>query len=83
MLKMSFDHGDWILVCDGARALILENAGDEKFPNLRTREAIEEPHESTRLQGADACAWLSGRASALRAAEKDGGSSAGGRRRQQ
>jgi len=54
MLKMSFDHGDWILVCDGSRALILENRGDEKFPNLRTREAIEEPHESTRAQGADA-----------------------------
>ena len=54
MLKLSFDRGDWILVCDGARALILENMGDEKFPNLRTREAIEEPHESTRLQSADA-----------------------------
>ena len=54
MLKLSFDRGDWILVCDGARALILENVGDEKFPHLRTREAIEEPHENTRLQGADA-----------------------------
>jgi protein required for attachment to host cells len=54
MLKISFDRGDWVLVCDGARALILENVGDEKFPNLRTREAIEEPHERTRLQGADA-----------------------------
>ena len=54
MLDMKFAQGDWILVCDGARALFLENVGDEKFPNLRTREAMEEQHASTREQGADA-----------------------------
>jgi len=47
MLKLRFGQGDWIVVCDGARALLLENAGDEKFPNFRTIEAREEPHEST------------------------------------
>ena len=54
MLDMKFAQGDWILVCDGARALILENIGDEKFPNLRTREAFEEQHGSTRELGSDA-----------------------------
>lgn len=54
MLDLKFAQGDWVLVCDGARALILENLGDEKFPNLRTREAFEEQHASTREQGADA-----------------------------
>jgi protein required for attachment to host cells len=54
MLDLKFAHGDVILVCDGARALILENIGDAKFPNFRTREAVEEPHASTREQGADA-----------------------------
>ncbi len=54
MLNMKFGHGDVILVCDGARALILGNIGDSKFPNLRTREAVEEHHASTREQGADA-----------------------------
>lgn len=54
MLEMKFAQGDWVLVCDGARALILENIGDEKFPNLRTREAMEEQHASTREQGSDA-----------------------------
>ena len=46
MLKLKFGQGDWIVVCDGARAIFLENAGDEMFPNLRTIEARKEPHES-------------------------------------
>jgi protein required for attachment to host cells len=47
-------EGAWVVVCDGAKALVLENAGDEKFPNLRTREVLEESHASTHEQGADA-----------------------------
>ncbi len=54
MMKLKFGHGDWIVVCDGAKALILENAGDEVFPNLKTREVREQPHVSTRALGADA-----------------------------
>ena len=46
MLKLKFGQGDWIVVCDGARAIFLENAGDEMFPNLRTLDARAEPHES-------------------------------------
>ena len=29
-------HGEWVVVCDGAKALVLENVGDVKFPNLKT-----------------------------------------------
>ena len=46
MAKLKFGSGDWIVVCDGARAIILENAGDAVFPNFRTLEARHEPHES-------------------------------------
>ena len=54
MSKLKIAKGAWVVVCDGAKALVLENAGDEKFPNLRTREAFEEPHASTHEQGTDA-----------------------------
>ena len=54
MAKMKIAEGTWVVVCDGAKALVLENTGDEKFPNLRTREVIEEPHAPTHEQGTDA-----------------------------
>ncbi|MDB5568848.1 MAG: hypothetical protein JWN93_31 [Hyphomicrobiales bacterium] len=53
-MKLKFGKGDWIVVCDGAKALILENAGDATFPNFQTREAREEHHASTRDMGSDA-----------------------------
>ncbi|MGB7656831.1 MAG: host attachment protein, partial [Pseudolabrys sp.] len=34
MTKTTIGKGDWIVVCDGRKALIYENAGDEKFVNL-------------------------------------------------
>jgi protein required for attachment to host cells len=51
MKKSSIGTGDWVVVCDGRKALILENRGDEKFPNLHTREAYEHPDLPTHLQG--------------------------------
>ena len=47
MDKMRIDKGDWLVVCDGRKALILENLGDEMFPNLHTREVHEQPNPST------------------------------------
>ena len=44
MSKVKINKGDWIVVCDGQKALVLENVGDEKFPNLKTIQAIEEKH---------------------------------------
>lgn len=43
MDKMRIDKGDWLVVCDGRKAHILENLGDEMFPNLHTREVHEQP----------------------------------------
>ncbi|WP_027527205.1 host attachment protein [Bradyrhizobium sp. Ec3.3] len=54
MTKMRIDKGEWIVVCDGRKALILENIGDEMFPNLHTREVHEQPNPSTSAQGTDA-----------------------------
>jgi protein required for attachment to host cells len=52
MNQIALGTGDWVVVCDGRKALILENAGDEKFPNLRTKEAFDHPDPSTHEQGA-------------------------------
>ena len=46
-------HGEWVVVCDGAKALVLENVGDAKFPNLKTREVREHKDLATHELGAD------------------------------
>jgi protein required for attachment to host cells len=46
-------QGDWVVVCDGKKALVLENVGDTKFLNLKTREVYEQPDAKTREQGTD------------------------------
>lgn len=53
MNKMKLDKGDWLVVCDGRKALILENTGDKMFPNLHTKEVREHEDASTRSQGTD------------------------------
>ena len=60
MDKMRIEKGDWLVVCDGRKALILENLGDEMFPNLYTREVHEQPNSSTGAQGSDAPGRLHG-----------------------
>jgi protein required for attachment to host cells len=47
-------HGEWVVVCDGAKALILENAGDAKFPNLKTRDVYEQKVPATSQLGSGA-----------------------------
>ncbi|WMT75586.1 host attachment protein [Bradyrhizobium sp. Ash2021] len=54
MTKMKIGTGDWIVVCDGRKALILENLGNRMFPNLHTKEVREHPDLATRAQGTDA-----------------------------
>jgi protein required for attachment to host cells len=54
MTKMKIGTGDWIVVCDGRKALILENIGDRMFPNLHTREVHEHPDPPTSAQGSAA-----------------------------
>src|SRR5262249_40678453 len=54
MSNLRIHHGDWIVVCDGKKALVLENAGDEKFLNLKTREVLDHPAPKTHELGTDA-----------------------------
>jgi protein required for attachment to host cells len=54
MDKVNLRAGEWVVVCDGRKALILENIGDEAFPNLHTREVREHTERRTRAQGSDA-----------------------------
>jgi protein required for attachment to host cells len=54
MTEVRIRAGDWVVVCDGSKALILENAGDAKFPNLKTREVREQTDPRTHDQGTDA-----------------------------
>jgi len=53
MEKLKSATGDWVVVCDGRKALILENIGDALVPNLHTREVKEHPVPSTHEQGSD------------------------------
>jgi protein required for attachment to host cells len=52
--KLKIRQGDWVIVCDGKKALVLENAGDEKFLNLKTREVFSHPAPKTSEIGTDA-----------------------------
>ena len=54
MGNLRIHNGDWDVVCDGAKALILENAGDAVSLNLKTREVHEQPDPRTHEQGTDA-----------------------------
>jgi protein required for attachment to host cells len=53
MANLRIHSGEWVVVCDGAKALILENAGDAISPNLKTKEVHEQPDEKTHEQGTD------------------------------
>ena len=54
MTKLKIRQGDWVVVCDGRKALVLENAGDDKFLNLKTREVFDHPDPKTHELGTDA-----------------------------
>lgn len=51
---MKINQGDWVILCDGAKALVLENVGDWKFPNLQTKEVYAHEDKQTHDQGTDA-----------------------------
>jgi protein required for attachment to host cells len=54
MSALSIHEGEWVVVCDGAKALILENTGDSKFPNLKMRDVYEHKALATHELGAAA-----------------------------
>jgi protein required for attachment to host cells len=51
--NLKIDGGEWVVVCDGARALVLENVGDRKFPDLRTKEVYKHEAAATSALGTD------------------------------
>jgi protein required for attachment to host cells len=53
MNKIKINAGEWVIVCDGRKALILENIGDAQYPNLHTREIHEHTESRTSEQGSD------------------------------
>jgi protein required for attachment to host cells len=54
MSGVKIDQGEWVVVCDGRKALVLENVGDDKFLNLKTREVYEHEDAKTSEIGTDA-----------------------------
>ena len=54
MHNLRIHNGDWVVVADGAKALILENAGDAVSLNLKTREVHAQTDPKTSEQGTDA-----------------------------
>jgi protein required for attachment to host cells len=52
--SVSIRNKEWVVVCDGAKALLLENTGDAIMPDLKTREVYEQKNPATRELGADA-----------------------------
>jgi len=53
MEKLAIPHNALIFVGDGHKALFLRNAGDEKFPSLKTERVIIDDNPPTREQGTD------------------------------
>lgn len=51
MNKKLLRHGAWFAVCDGKKALILENKGDAAYPKLETRQVFEQDNPPAHLQG--------------------------------
>jgi protein required for attachment to host cells len=52
--KPAIGRRDWVVVCDGRKALILENLGDGRLLDLRMKEVREHADASTHAQGTDA-----------------------------
>jgi len=53
MADLLIHKDEWVVVCDGKKALVLSNIGDAKFPNLKTLEVLEHKDLATHELGAD------------------------------
>jgi protein required for attachment to host cells len=53
MSKLNIPHDAFVFVGDGRKALFLHNAGDEKFPNLKTERVFVDDNPPTHEQGSD------------------------------
>ena len=53
MDRVTFPSESWILICDGSKALLFRNAGDERALNLKAEHVLLEPHLPTHELGTD------------------------------
>lgn len=53
MSRHSIRAGDFVVVSDGRKALLLENVGDDVFANLETREVYEREDAPNRMLNSD------------------------------
>lgn len=53
MSRVRIPSKTWILVCDGSKALLFQNVGDERAINLKASDVLIEPHPPTRELGTD------------------------------
>jgi protein required for attachment to host cells len=53
MTELKIERGAWVVVADGAKALVLENAGNVTAPDLKTREVHEQDDPKTSDIGTD------------------------------
>jgi protein required for attachment to host cells len=53
MADVMVDKGAWVVVCDGAKALVLENVGNRLALSLVTREVYGQPDPKTHELGTD------------------------------
>ena len=52
MSELLIHRDEWVVVCDGAKALVLQNTGDAKFPNLKTVEVYRAEGSSRLMSSA-------------------------------
>jgi protein required for attachment to host cells len=53
MADLKIDNGAWVIVCDGAKALVLENTGSRMKPSLVTKEVYGQQDRKTHEVGTD------------------------------
>ena len=53
MSEVNVGHGDWVVVCDGAKALIFENVGNKFAPRLQAKEVYSQQDPKTHDLGTD------------------------------
>jgi protein required for attachment to host cells len=53
MAALKIDNGAWVVVCDGTKALLLENEGNRKSPRFVTKEVYEQARPRTHELGTD------------------------------
>jgi protein required for attachment to host cells len=53
MSGLVIDHGAWVMVGDGEKALFFRNEGDATYPNLQVVNVLEQENPRTSEQGTD------------------------------